>query len=59
MSPKNLFTNLNIDSLGLSHAKVDTVIFTIYNKIRESVWRKYVVIHTEDTDIYVQVAYVP
>ena len=36
MSPKNLFTNLNTDSLGLSHAKVDTVIFTIYNKILES-----------------------
>ena len=57
MSPKNLFTNLNTDSLGLSHAKVDTVIFTIYNKIRESLWRKTVVIHAEDTDIYVQVAY--
>ena len=57
MSPKNLFTNLNTDSLGLSHAKVDTVFFTIYNKIRESLWRKTVVIHAEDTDIYVQVAY--
>ena len=37
---------------------VDTVMFTIYYKIRENRWRGTIVIDAEDTDIYVQAAYV-
>ena len=57
-SPKNLFTVLNIDEFGLNHVEADEVIFTIYNKIRENGWKGTVVIDVEDTDIYVQAAYV-
>ena len=57
-SPKNLFTGLNIDEFGLNHVEADEVIFTIYNKIRENGWKGTVVIDVEDTDIYVQAAYV-
>ena len=59
LSAKNLFSGLNIDKFCLNHVKADTAIFTIYNKISENGWKGTVVIDAEDTDIYVQVAYVP
>ena len=58
LSAKNLFSGLNIDEFCLNHVKADTAIFTIYNKISENGWKGTVVIDAEDTDIYVQVAYV-
>ena len=58
LSAKNLFNGINIDEFGLTHVEADTVIFTIYNKTRENEWKGNVVIDAEDTDIYVQVAYV-
>ena len=42
----------------MNHAEADTAIFTIYNKIRENGWRGTVIIDAEDSDIYVQAAYV-
>ena len=58
LSAKNLFTSLNIDDYALSHAEADTALFTIYNKLRENGCAGTVVIDAEDTDIYVQAAYV-
>ena len=58
LSAKNLFIGINIDEIGLNHVEADTAIFTIYNKIRESGWKGTVVFDAEDTDIYVQAAYV-
>lgn len=58
LSAKNLFTSVNIDDYSLSHAEADTALFTIYNKMRENGWTGTVVIDAEDTDIYVQAAYV-
>ena len=58
LSAKSLFTGLNIHEFDLNRAKADTVIFTIYNKIRENGARGNVAIHAKDTDIYIQAAYV-
>ena len=58
LSAKNLFTSLNIDDYGLSHAEADTALFMIYNKLCENGWTGTFVIDAEDTDIYVQAAYV-
>ena len=57
-STKNLFTGININEFGLNHVEVDTAIFTIYNKIHENGWKGTIVINAEDTNTYVQVAYV-
>ena len=38
--------------------EADTAIFTIYSKIRKNEWKGTVVISAEDTDLYVQAAYV-
>ena len=51
LSAKNLFT-------GLNHVEADTVIFSICNKIHENWWKGTVVIDAEDTDTYIQAAYV-
>ena len=40
------------------HAEADTALFTIYDSIRASGYMNPVVIDTEDTDNYVQAAYV-
>ena len=58
ISAKNLFKSLSIDEFGLNYAEADTTIFTICNKIRENGLRGTVVISGENTDIYVQAAYV-
>ncbi len=41
-----------------THCEADTAIFTIYNAIRGSGYLEPVIIDTEDTDNYVQAAYV-
>ena len=53
LSAKNLFTGINIDEFGLNHVEVDTVIFTICNKICGNGWKGTALI-----DIYAQAAYV-
>ena len=58
LSTKNLFTGININEFSLNHVEADTAVFTIYNKIRESSWKGTGAINAEDTDIYVQAAYV-
>ena len=58
LSAKNLFTGINIDEFGLKHVEADTVIFSICNKIHENWWKGTVVIDAEDTDTYIQAAYV-
>ena len=58
LSAKNLFTGINIDEFGLNHVEADTVIFSICNKIHENWWKGTVVIDAEDTDTYIQAAYV-
>ena len=42
----------------MNHVEADTTILIIYNKIRENEWKGTVVIDAEDTNIYVQAAYV-
>ena len=42
----------------MNHAEADTAILIIYNKIRENGWKGTIVIDAEDTNIYVQAAYV-
>ena len=40
------------------HAEADTALFTVYNNIRATEYVNPIVIDTEDTDNYVQAAYV-
>ena len=58
LSAKNLFTGINIDEFGFKHVKSDTAIFAIYNNILSIEWKGTVAIGAEDTNIYVQEAYV-
>ena len=54
----NLNTQTPEPSLFCLHAEADTALFTIYDSIRTSGYMKPVVMDTEDTDNYVQAAYV-
>ena len=54
----NLSSHASEDHLLCKQAEADTAIFTVYSTLRESGSRETVVIDTEDTDNYVQAAYV-
>ena len=57
-SSENLSTHDSEEHLMCSHAEADTAMFTVYSALRLSGCNESVVIDTEDTDNYVQVAYV-
>ena len=57
-SSNNLSTHDSEDHLMCKHAEADTAMFTVYSALRQSGYRESVVIDTEDTDNYVQAAYV-
>ena len=54
----NLTKNKTEPDMLCLHTKADTALFTIYDSIRASGYMNPVVIDTEDTDNYVQAAYV-
>ena len=54
----NLTKNTHENSFLCRHCEADTAMFTIYNAIRVSGYLEPVVMDTEDTDNYVQAAYV-
>ena len=55
---KNLTTDKIVSALSCDHAEADTAMFTIYSVLRSEGYTKAVVLDTEDTDNYVQAAYV-
>ena len=57
-SSNNLSTHDSEDHLMCKHAEADTAMFTVYSSLRQSGYCESVVIDTEDTDNYVQAAYV-
>ena len=57
-SAENLTKQTQEDDFLCTHCEADTAIFTIYNDIRGSGYLEPVIIDTEDTDNYVQAAYV-
>ena len=54
----NLSSGEDVPELTCLHAKADTAIFTIYSVLRSDGYKAAVVMDTEDTDNYVQAAYV-
>ena len=57
-SAKNLTTGKTVPEFECYHAEADTAIFTIYIALRSDGYMEAVIIDTEDTDNYVQAAYV-
>ena len=55
---KNLTTDELLQNLKCAHAEADTALFTLYGKLWSEGYSEAVVIDTEDTDNYVQAAYV-
>ena len=55
---KNLTTDKLVPELTCSHAEADTAMLTIYSVLRSNSYTAAVVLDTEDTDNYVQAAYV-
>jgi hypothetical protein len=55
---KNLTTGKLVPELTCSHAEADTAMLTIYSVLRSDSYTAAVVLDTEDTDNYVQAAYV-
>jgi len=55
---KNLATNEVAAEFECLHAEADTAMFTIYSVLRSNGYAEAVVLDTEDTDNYVQAAYV-
>lgn len=55
---KNLTTATLVPEFQCSHTEADTAMFTIYNILRSQGCEQAVVLDTEDTDNYVQAAYV-
>ena len=55
---KNLTTGEDVPQFGCLHAEADMAIFTIYSVLRSDGYTAAVVLDTEDTDNYVQAAYV-
>ena len=55
---KNLSTGIFESEFENSHVEADTAILTISHKLREQGYKGTVVIDAEDTDVYVQAAYV-
>ena len=57
-SAENLTKQTQEEDFLCTHCEADTAILTIYNAIRSSGYLEPVIIDTEDTDDYVQLAYV-
>ena len=57
-SAKNLTTSEDVPELACFQAEADTAMFTIYSVLRSDGYTAAVVLDTEDTDNYVQAAYV-
>jgi len=55
---KNLTTGQIVPEFSCSHVEADTAMFTVYSVLRSSGYANPVIIDTEDTDNYVQAAYV-
>jgi len=55
---KNLSTSEVVPGLTCLHAEADTAMFTIYSVLRSDGCTAAVVLDTEDTDNYMQAAYV-
>lgn len=55
---KNLTTDKDVPELICFQAEADTAIFTLYSMLRSDGYKAAVIIDTEDTDNYVQAAYV-
>ena len=54
----NLNTNEQNETLSIRHAEADTILLSIYASLRANGNTKAVIIDSEDTDVYVQAAYV-
>ena len=57
-SAKNLTTSEDVPELTCFQAEADTAMFTIYSVLWSDGYTAAVVLDTEDTDNYVQAAYV-
>ena len=57
-TPLNITTGYLVPELECTQAEADTALFTIYSRIRSQGYKEPVVVDTEDTDNYVQAAYV-
>ena len=57
-TPLNITTGYLVSELECTQAEADTALFTIYSRIRAQGYKEPVVVDTEDTDNYVQAAYV-
>ena len=55
---KNLLTDAIETEFIINHAEADTVLLTLYNQLRINEYDGAVIIDSEDTDVYVQAAYV-
>ena len=55
---KNLTTDEVVPEFECLHAEADTAMFTIYSVLHSNSYAEAVVLDTEDTDNYVQAAYV-
>ena len=55
---KNLTTNEVVPEFECLHAEADTVMFTIYSVLWSNGYTEAVVLDMEDTDNYMQAAYV-
>jgi len=54
----NLSTGVTNDEFGLKHPEAHTMLLSIYSKLRMDNVTHIVVLDTEDTDVYIQAAYV-
>ena len=56
---RNLTTGEDMPELLCFQAEADTAMFTMYSALRSDGYKAAVILDTEDTDNYVQAAYVP
>ena len=54
----NLSTGAASTDLGFKHPEADTMLLSAYAKVRTQNYNESVVLDSEDTDVYVQAAYV-
>ena len=58
MNCKNLSSGETMQEFTMNHSEADTMLLSIYHQLRVGDYFGTVVIDTEDTDVYVQSAYV-
>lgn len=54
----NLSTGVTSSDYGFKHPEADTILFSVYAKLRMQNYSQTVVIDSGDTDVYVQAAYI-